>query len=310
MTQEMKGWWLGLLGVAIFALTLPMTRLAVGPVEAPQLPPLFVTAGRAVVAAACSAAWLLWMRAPRPVGQQWRWLAISGAGTVIGFPLFLALALRHVPAVHGAVITGVMPLATAMVAALVLRQRPAAGFWLCAALGCALVLGYAAWRGGGTWHAADGLLLLAVASTAVGYVYGARLAAQMGARQVICWILVLALPLTVPVALATRPAAPQDIASSAWLGFLYVSLFSMWIGFFAWYRALALGGTLRISQVQLAQPFLTLVFAVPLLGETLDAVTVGFALAVIGTVFLGKRMPVAAAAPPAAANVPRQAEPT
>jgi drug/metabolite transporter (DMT)-like permease len=297
MSQEMKGWSLGLLGVAIFALTLPMTRLAVGPAEAPQLPPVFVTAGRAVVAALCSAAYLLWVRAPRPAGVQWRWLAISGAGTAIGFPLFLSLALRHVPAVHGAVVTGVMPLGTAVVAAIVLRQRPSNGFWACAGLGCVLVLGYAAWRGGGAWHGADGLLLLAVVSTSIGYVYGARLAAQMGAQQVICWILVLALPITLPVALASWPEAAADIAPSAWVGFTYVSLFSMWLGFFAWYRALALGGTMRISQVQLAQPFLTLLFAVPLLGETLDPVTVGFALAVIGTVVLGKRMPVAAPRP-------------
>jgi drug/metabolite transporter (DMT)-like permease len=298
MTREQKGWWLGLLGVALFALTLPMTRLAVGPAQAPQLAPLFVTAGRAVVAAGCSVLYLLWLRAPRPTGAQWRWLALSGAGTVIGFPLCLALALREVPAVHGAVVTGVLPLGTAVAAALVLRQRPAAGFWACAGLGCALVLGYAAWRGGGAWHAADGLLLLAVACASIGYVYGARLAGQMGAQQVICWVLVLALPVTLPLALASWPAQPQAVRPPAWLGFGYVSLFSMWIGFFAWYRALALGGTLRVSQVQLVQPFLSLLLAVPLLGESLDAVTVWFALAVIGTVFLGRRMP--AAAPPAA----------
>ena len=68
----------------------------------------------------------------------------------------------------------------------------------------------------------------------------------------------------------------------------------MWIGFFAWYRGLALGGTVRVSQVQLVQPFFSMLMAVPLLGEKLDAVTLGFGLAVIATVFLGKRMPVQA----------------
>lgn len=291
MTREAKGWWLGLLGVTLFALTLPMTRLAVGPADAPQLPPLFVTAGRAVVAALCSVAYLLWVRAARPVGAQWRALAISGAGTAIGFPLFLALALRDVPAGHAAVVTGVLPLGTAVAAALVLRQRPAAGFWVCAALGCALVLAFAAWRGGGTWHAADGWLLLSVVSTSIGYVYGARLATQMPAQQVISWVLVLALPVTLPLALWSRPVQPAAVLATAWMGFAYVSLFSMWIGFFAWYRGLALGGTMRVSQVQLVQPFLSLLFAVPLLGERLDGVTVAFALAVIATVFLGKRMP-------------------
>ena len=308
MTDEAKGWWLGLLGVTLFALTLPMTRLAVGPADAPQLPPLFVTAGRAVVAALCSTAYLLWVRAERcahrPVGAQWRALAISGAGTAIGFPLFLALALRDVPAGHAAVVTGVLPLGTAVAAALLLRQRPAAGFWVCAALGCALVLAFAAWRGGGTWHAADGWLLLSVLSTSIGYVYGARLATQMPAQQVISWVLVLALPVTLPLALWSRPAQPGAVLATAWMGFAYVSLFSMWIGFFAWYRGLALGGTMRVSQVQLVQPFLSLLFAVPLLGERLEAVTLAFALAVIATVFLGKRMPSGVPAPSSAPSTP------
>ena len=80
--------------------------------------------------------------------------------------------------------------------------------------------------------------------------------------------------------------------ASAWGGFAYVTLFSMWLGFFAWYRGLALGGVLRVSQVQLLQPFLALLFAVPVLGERLDGVTVVFALAVMAVVVAGKRMPV------------------
>ena len=119
---------------------------------------------------------------------------------------------------------------------------------------------------------------------------GARLATQMSAQHVICWVLVLSLPATLPVMLAAWP--PHAVRTSAWGGFAYVTLFSMWLGFFAWYRGLALGGTVRVSQVQLVQPFLALLFAVPVLGETLDATTVAFSIAVIATVFLGKRMPV------------------
>jgi drug/metabolite transporter (DMT)-like permease len=104
----------------------------------------------------------------------------------------------------------------------------------------------------------------------------------------------MALPLTLPAAVLTLPRT--DLPASAWWGFAYVAVFSMWLGFFAWYRGLALGGTVRVSQVQLVQPFLGMLFAVPLLGERLDAVTLGFALAVIATVFIGKKMPVRAAA--------------
>ncbi len=292
--RENRGLWLGLLGVLIFAMTLPMTRLAVGPVDAPQLPPLFVTAGRAALAGLLSAAWLLLVRAPRLERRHWPALAVCAAGTVIGFPLFLGLALREVDAMHAAVVTGVLPLATAIVAAIQLRQRPSAGFWACAVLGCAIVLGFAALQGGGRLSAADGLLLLAVISASIGYVSGAQVSASVPAEQVICWVLVASLPITAPVMLATWP--DTSVTVSAWGGFAYVTVFSMWLGFFAWYRGLAMGGTMRVSQVQLAQPFAALLFAVPILGERLDGLTVGSSLAVIATVFLGKRMAVGRAA--------------
>ncbi len=292
--DERRGLWLGLLGVVIFAMTLPMTRLAVGPAAEPQLAPLFVAAGRAALAGCLSVLYLLATRAPRPLRRQLPAFAVCALGTVVGFPLFMGMAVRDVDAMHAAVITGVLPLATAVAGALWFGQRPSAGFWACAVAGCALVLAFAAHQGSGRLSAADGLLLLSVASAAIGYVAGAQLAAQMRAEQVICWVLVLSLPFTLPVMLASWPATP--VRTAAWGGFAYVTLFSMWLGFFAWYRGLALGGTVRVSQVQLVQPFLALLFAVPVLGETLEATTVLFSLAVIAIVFIGKKMPTQQAA--------------
>ncbi len=292
LADATRGLLLGAVGVLIFAATLPMTRLAVGDAAAPQLPPSFVTAGRAGVAGLLGVGWLLMLRAPFPARRHWRALFISALGTVVGFPLFLALALRRVDAMHAAVVTGVLPLATAAVAALALRQRASAGFWGCAVAGCALVIGYAAWQGSGALSAADGLLLLAVLCGAIGYVGGAQVSASLPAQQVICWVLVLSLPFTLPAMWWLQPQQPASTA--AWVGFAYVSLFSMWLGFFAWYRGLALGGVMRVSQVQLLQPFLALLFAVPILGERLDPATVGFALAVMVVVFVGRRMPAGA----------------
>jgi drug/metabolite transporter (DMT)-like permease len=291
-TPSTRGYALGALGVVIFAMTLPMMRLAVGDSAAPQLPPAFVTAGRAAVAGLLSVLYLLAVQAPTPARRHWPALAVSALGTVVGFPLFLGLALRQVDAMHAAVVTGVMPLGTAVVAAFVLRQRPSVGFWACAVLGCALVLGYAAWQGSGHLAPADGLLLLAVLSTSIGYVAGAQVAVVLPAQQVICWLLVGSLPFTLPAALWLWPEMPAR--ASAWLGFAYASVFSMWLGFFAWYRGLALGGVVRVSQVQLIQPFLAMLFAVPVLGERLEPVTVLFSLAIIAVVFVGKRMPVRA----------------
>ncbi len=288
-----RGWLLGGLGVLIFAMTLPMTRLAVGDATSPQLPPAFVTAGRAGVAGLLSLAYLLAVRAPWPRRAMFGALAVSALGTVLGFPLGIALALREVPAMHAAVVTGVLPLATALVGAWATGQRPSAGFWACAVAGCALVLAFAGWQSSGRLVAADGWLLLAVLAGAVGYVAGARVAAELPAQQVICWVLVGSLPFTLPAMWWLWPQAPAR--ASAWLGFGYAALFSMWLGFFAWYRGLALGGVVRVSQVQLLQPFLALMFAVPVLGETLEPATVAFSLAVIAVVFIGRRMPVRAA---------------
>ncbi len=291
--NEIRGLWLGLLGVVIFAMTTPMTRLAVGPASDPQLTPFFVTAGRAAVAALLSIAYLWFTGTPALARRHWPALAVCAAGTVVGFPLFLALALREVDAMHAAVVTGVLPLGTAIAAALYFRQRPSNAFWLCAVLGCVLVLGFAMYQGGGRWQLADGFLLLSVACASIGYVAGARISSQVPAEQVICWVLVASLPLTAPAMWATWPnLAANPVRWTAWGGFAYVTVFSMWLGFFAWYRALALGGTVRVSQVQLVQPFLALLFAVPVLGERLDTMTVLFSLAVIATVFIGKKMPV------------------
>lgn len=296
-SDEVTGLWLGLAGVAIFALTLPMTRLAVGTPEAPQMSGVFIAVGRAVVAAVLSAMFLLATRAPWPRRADWLPLGIVSAGVVLGFPLLASVAMRHVEAVHASVIIGVLPLATAGVGAWLHRQRPSTAFWACAAAGSALVVAFAILRSGRAGLAiepADALLLAAMACAAVGYGWGGRLSHHMRAEDVICWALVIALPLTVPAALLSWPQSP--VQAAAWWGFAYLAVFSMWLGFFAWYRGLALGGTVRVSQVQLIQPFLSMLFAVPILGEPLDATTLGFGAAVIAIVFIGRRSPVRASA--------------
>ena len=282
---------LGFVGVVIFAMTFPMTRLAVGDASAPQMSPAFVTAARAALAGLLSIGYLGWVRAPVPARRHWGALAVCAAGTVLGFPLCIALALREVEAMHAAVVTGIIPLGTAVVGALALRQRPSAGFWACALAGCALVIAFALWQGGGRMVPADGWLLLAVLSTAIAYVAGARVSSVIPAQQVICWVVVGSLPLTLPATLWLWPVATAP-SLAAWGALVYVGLFSMWLGFFAWYGGLALGGIVRVSQVQLIQPFLALLFSVPVLGERLDPVTVGFALAVIGVVVVSRRMGV------------------
>ena len=292
--RQVAGFWLGVLGTACFAVTLPATRLATGTAEAPQLSPAFVTFGRAAMAGLLSALFLLAVRPRWPTARQWRLLSMSMLGNAIGYPLLLAWALRSVTATHAAVITALLPLCTAAGAAWVLHQRARPAFWVCAVLGSALVVAFAWLRahgqGGLGFEAADVLLLGAMVFASIGYVYGAKVTPELGAEQVICWVCLGALPITLPVALWLWPANVGDIRPSAWAGFVYVGSVSMWAGFFAWYRALDWGGALRVSQTQLLQPFMAMLFAWPLLGERLDVVSIGFALAVVATVFLSRRL--------------------
>jgi drug/metabolite transporter (DMT)-like permease len=301
----MKAYLLGLLGVIMFGMTFPMTRLAVGTLDAPQLSPWFSAIGRAAVAGCLSLAYLFLtsqLKAEhRPKRGDWLPLSITAAGVVFGFPLLTAWALRYVESIHAAVLIGFLPLATAALGAWLSRQRPSLGFWLCALLGSGLIAVYAAVHHSKNalpqssallFHPADALLVMAVLCAALGYAYGAILSARLGGQNVICWALVISLPITLPAGLYLLPEAP--ISAGAWLGFGYISVFSMWLGFFAWYRALALGGTVRMSQIQLLQPLFSIAFAMPILGERLDFITAAFALAVIATVFIGKRMPIRA----------------
>jgi drug/metabolite transporter (DMT)-like permease len=278
---------LGLIGVAMFSLTMPLTRIAVA-----ELDPLFVTFGRALGAALLAAAWLAWRRAALPPREALLPLALVAAGCIIGFPLFTSIALRTLPASHGALLVGVLPLVTALYSALRGHERPSTGFWLMALLGSALVIGYALVQGGGGLLSADLLVFAAVASAAVGYAEGGRLSRSLGGPEVICWALLLAAPLVLPIVLWQGWPAAGRVGVGAWLAFAYVTAFSMFIGFFFWYRGLALGGVAKVGQVQLLQPFLSLVGAALLLGETLTLANCVFALAVAAVVFAGRRMAV------------------
>ena len=290
LSDETRGMLLGLLGVAMFSLTLPFTRMAVA-----DLPPVFVALGRALAAAVLACAWLAWKRVPLPPRSALLSLAVVSAGCVIGFPWLTSIALRTLPASHGAVLVGILPLATALLSAFRGNEKPSAGFWLMALLGAALVVGFALRQSGGSLHAADLLMLGAVVLGAAGYAEGGRLSRSLGGEQVICWALVLSAPLLAPLVLWLSWPHRDAIAAAgpaAWAGFAYVSAFSMLVGFFFWYRGMALGGVARVGQVQLVQPFLTLAAAAILLGEALALSNFVFALAVIAVVAAGRKMQV------------------
>jgi drug/metabolite transporter (DMT)-like permease len=222
------------------------------------------------------------------------------AGPVgIGFGLFSALALRDVSSVHGAVLTGLIPAATAGVAVWRAGERPRRAYWAALAFGLAVVIGFAVVQGGGRLGVADLLLLVAVGIAGLGYAEGGAVAREYGGWRVICWAVILALPVTVPVtaiALVTDP--PRDITASATAGLAYVGVISMVIGFFAWYHALATGGVARVGRLQIAQPALTLGWSALLLGEHVSLLSAVAAAAVIAATAVGRNARVDAAAGP------------
>ncbi|MGL4728100.1 MAG: DMT family transporter [Bosea sp. (in: a-proteobacteria)] len=291
MSPATHGLLFGLIGVAIFAGSVPATKLATIAPGFEGLHPVFIAIGRASAAGVLALIYLWAVRAPRPTLQQvWR-LILAGIGIVIGFPLFSSLAILYVDAVHVAVITGALPLATAAITALLMRERASLGFWALAILGFLLVLAFAFMTGGTSkaigFGTGDVLALLAVACASMGYVVGAKLSREMPPEHVISWTLVIYLPLTTAVGAWSFPQGA--VAPVAWLGFAYVSIFSMWLGFFAWYRGLS-DDPMRVSQVQLIQPFLTMLIAVPLLGERVSWLQAAFCIAIIITIAASRRM--------------------
>jgi drug/metabolite transporter (DMT)-like permease len=275
---ELRGLALATLGVVIFSFSLPATRLAVA-----DLDPLFVAFGRAAIAAALGAIVLRALRAPRPRGAQWRSLAVIAFGVVAAFPLFTALALRHVDATHGAVVIALLPAWTAVFAVLRAGESPSRGFWIAAGLGSLAVLAFIASRGLGSIRLADLELLGATVLCALAYAEGGALSRTLGGPQTICWALLLAVPLSLPLTLAFAPWSGH-VGTHAWLGFAYVSLFSMFLGFFAWYAGLSAGGVAKAGQTQLLQTPLTLALSALVLGEHVPALAIVCTVAVLASI--------------------------
>jgi drug/metabolite transporter (DMT)-like permease len=286
---ELEGLVYGSIGIVVFSLTLPATRIAVA-----DLDPVFVGLGRAIVAAVLASILLIVTRQQLPPRRDFPRYCIVVAGVIVGFPLLSALAMQNAPASQGAVITGLLPLSTALFGVWRAGERPSRQFWIFAIAGSLLVLIFAFISGAGSIRATDWALLGAVFAASLGYVEGAILSRTSGAWQVICWSLVLSVPVLLPIVLQHLPHSIASVSSNAWWAFLYVSAFSMFLGFFAWYRGLALGGIARIGQLQLLQPFLTISASAILLREPLTVTTIGFAMATIGCVGLGRRAAISA----------------
>jgi len=286
MNPNSSGVILGAIGVIIFSLTMPMTKIAM---TGDVLSPWFVWAGRTVLAAVAGIVYLIVTRAPMPSHAAWWPLAGATLGIVFGWPLLNTLALQTVSSSHAAVVNGILPLATAVIGAWVNRESLSRRFWCCAVAGTVLVCGYAWQRAHGELHAADALMLLGVVLGGLGYASGAIATRRLTGPQAISWALIIGLPGTLTIALCSAPTLPVAAPASVWLAFVYLGLMSQWIGFFFWYKGLAMGGIARVSQVQLIQLFFTLAFAALLLKESIEPLMFVVALLTVALIAVGRR---------------------
>lgn len=268
---------LGLVGVLAFSVTLPATRAAV-----PELGPLFIGMGRGAVAGLLALLTVLVLREPLPARRHWPGLALVSLGVTIGFPLFSAFALRSLPSAHSAVVVGLLPAATALMAVMLGHERPRPVFWIASGAGVLAVLLFAAAEGAGRPQLPDLLLLISVFGGALGYAEGSRIAREIGGFRVILWALVFCLPVLAVPTLWIAVHSPPHAGLAAWLAFAYVAVISQFLAFLPWYRGLVLAGVAYTSQLGLAQPVLTLIWSALFLHERVSVLTIGASLLVIG----------------------------
>jgi drug/metabolite transporter (DMT)-like permease len=283
-SRNSLGLLLGFIGVVIFGGTLPATRLALEGFD-----PFFITSARSAIAGVCALALLGILRRRLPPKQAWGSLVIAALGVVLGFPLFMALAMQTLPAAHGGVVLGVMPIATAIVAVMITDERPGLAYWIAALVGAALVILFALRHGAGGIAIGDLFLLLAVVFGSIGYGYSGRLTAIMPGWEIISWAMVISLPFTLPATWLFLPADLLRVPLEPWLGLLYAALFSQWISFFAWNAGVSICGLSKVSQLQLLQPFVTIALAAVVNHEVIDVETILFAGAVVATVAISSR---------------------
>lgn len=275
----------GLLGILAFSFTLPFTRVAVETIS-----PFFMTTGRATLAALFALIAFAIVTPKRPNRRQVIRLTIVALGVVVGFPLFTSLALQSVPSAHGTVVIALLPAVTALFVVIRTGERPSVLFWVASIAGAAAVVVFLALGSGFSGVSLpDIYLILAVVLAAIGYTEGGLLSRELGSWQTICWALIISLPLMAPLTAINALLVPLSEEPIAWLCFLYTAIFSMFLGFFAWYRGLAIGPMTSVSQVQLSQPVFTLLWSALILGEVLTPdILIGGAV-IVGLAFTAVR---------------------
>ncbi|MGW0119291.1 DMT family transporter [Streptomyces sp. NPDC003327] len=283
-SPQSRGTLLAALGVVSFSLTFPSTVWGLE-----SFGPWSLVAVRSTLAALIAGVFLLAGRVPLPDRRHWLGLAVVAGGVVIGFPLLTTLALRTSTTSHAAVVVGLLPLTTATFAAIRTGRRPSRTFWIAAVSGAAVVIAFTVQQSGGAVSTGDLYLFGALLVCAAGYTEGGRLARLMPGWQVIGWALILCLPLMAAASAVALSVEPVRLNAHGVIGLVWVAAGSTFFGLYVWYRGMAAIGIPRASQLQLAQPLLTLFWSVSLLGESLPLAAPVAAVAVLVCIAVTQR---------------------
>lgn len=284
LSIETKGMLIGFVGIAIFSLTLPFTQMAVN-----EMSPFFLAFGRASIAGICALILLIFNKSKFPNRVQIKKLIIIVVGVVYGFPIFTSIAMTTLPSSHSGIVLGILPLAMSLFAAIKYKEKPSLSFWLTSIFGTFMVISYTFMDNDGSLMIEDLWLLFAILFAAIGYSEGGILSKEMGSIAVISWALVISLPLNLFASYVFYETSYATISFQAFMSLMYVGLFSMFIGFFFWYKGIAIGGISRVGQVQLIQPFLTIIGAYFLTNEKITFLNILFALIVLIVIIIGRR---------------------
>lgn len=275
---------LAALGVAAFSLTFPATAWGLE-----GLGPWSVVCWRLTLAGLIAGGTLAALRVPPPARRHWPGLLVVALGVAVGFPLLTTLALQTSTTSHAAVVIGLLPLTTAAYAAVRTGSRPTPAFWAAALAGAAVIVVFALEQSGGAPTVGDLYLFGALLVCAAGYAEGGALARHLPGWQVIGWALVACLPLSLAgAALALAAEGPVRLTGHAVAGMLWLAVGSV-LGPAVWYRGMAAIGVAKASQLQLAQPLLTLLWSVLLLGEHLTWAAPAAAAAVLVCIAVTQR---------------------
>jgi drug/metabolite transporter (DMT)-like permease len=286
-SPEWRGWFFTAIGVLCFSLTFPMTRLSLRAFD-----PILVALVRGAGAGVAALVYLVLSKSRIPNRRILVRLGSAAVGMVVLFPIFVSMALKSVPATHASVLGSILPLATAVFGVVRGRESVSRRFWFFAILGTGLIALFSGYRSG--FHSieqADVLLIAAFVACSYGYAEGGVLAREIGGWLVICWALVTVLPfesIALLVYLSRAGVRISSVPTEAWAGLAYVTAISQFIGFFFYYKGLALGGIAKMSQLQLLLPFVAIFAAHWILGEEIEGSVIIGTLVITGIVVAGR----------------------